>query len=100
MCLTQQNVSAPWLLFEAGALSKAVGFGRVLPYLIDLRPTDLTGPLSQFQAARANRAGTLRIYKEIEAACGSTHNYRELFEREWPRMARALYWREIQVPGG
>ena len=36
VCLTPENLSAPWLLFEAGALSKALPSTAVCPLLVDL----------------------------------------------------------------
>src|SRR5438045_1936561 len=50
ICLTKENLNAPWILFEAGALSKTVGKSFVCPYLFGLDRIDLTGPLLQFQA--------------------------------------------------
>src|ERR1044071_5524752 len=35
ICLTRDNLDAPWVLFEAGALSKALSAGSVCPYLLD-----------------------------------------------------------------
>src|SRR5436309_49863 len=51
VCLTKANRDAPWLLFESGALLNSLGRGRVIPYLIDCSPDDVTGPLNHFQAA-------------------------------------------------
>jgi hypothetical protein len=33
ICLTQDNLTAPWILFEAGALSKTIEKTYVIPYL-------------------------------------------------------------------
>ena len=65
LCLTQDNVQSPWLLFEAGALAKNFGAARVVPYLID--DLVLTGPLNQFQHVKADRQGTLRLLESINA---------------------------------
>jgi len=46
ICVTPENLDARWLNFEAGALSKIVSRNRVCPYLVDMSPTDLVGPLS------------------------------------------------------
>src|SRR3569833_883872 len=46
LCVTRQNINAPWLLFEAGALSKGLSTNRVSPLLVDLTPSDLKPPLS------------------------------------------------------
>jgi len=52
ICVTPENMQAPWLLFEAGAISKALDASVVCPLLLDLDPAALSGPLAQFQAAR------------------------------------------------
>src|SRR4051812_21042192 len=49
LCLTRENIEAPWVLFEAGSLAKAATIARVVPYLFDLSPTDIGPPLAQFQ---------------------------------------------------
>ena len=48
ICLTQENKVKPWILFEAGALAKGLSESRVCTFLIDLEPTDIGAPLSQF----------------------------------------------------
>lgn len=51
LCLTSANIAAPWILFEAGALSKTLGQARVCPLLVNIRNVDLQGPLTQFNTA-------------------------------------------------
>src|SRR5271168_4310742 len=58
ICVTPDNQHAPWLNFEAGALAKAVDRSLVCPYLAGLEPTDLSGPLVDFQATVANEEDT------------------------------------------
>ena len=53
ICLTKYNFEAPWINFEAGALSKKLENGKVCTLLLDLKPTDIKGPLAQFQATIA-----------------------------------------------
>ena len=66
VCVTKQNLSAPWLLFECGALAKSVDESRVIPYLLDLEPTDIPqGPLSQFQAKQANKDETFELVSDL-----------------------------------
>src|SRR5947209_4334253 len=36
ICLTPENLAAPWLLFEAGCLGKSVSRSRVIPYRLGL----------------------------------------------------------------
>lgn len=46
-CLTRENMNKPWVLFEAGAMSRSINSARVTPLLVDLTPADLSGPLAQ-----------------------------------------------------
>lgn len=49
ICLTPDNLNNPWLLFEAGALTKYTD-GRACGLLFGgVKPADIGGPLSQFQ---------------------------------------------------
>jgi len=54
VCLLADNQKAPWVLFEAGALSKSVKESRLIPYLIGMSAGDVEPPLSQFQSVQAN----------------------------------------------
>ncbi|WP_417071157.1 hypothetical protein [Niveibacterium terrae] len=36
ICLTQENKTRPWILFEAGALAKGLSTSRVCTLLVDL----------------------------------------------------------------
>src|ERR1700761_9213653 len=66
ICLTQENRAAPWLLFEAGAISKQVSDRtRVCPYLLGLQPSEVPGPLAEFQAVTADEDGTRRLLKAV-----------------------------------
>ncbi len=67
LCVTRENVSKPWMNFEAGALSKLVEKSHVSPFLIDIKPAEITGPLMQFQATIYNYSGVLRLVKSINS---------------------------------
>jgi hypothetical protein len=67
-CLTPSNMHSDWILFEAGALSKTIVNTHVCPVLIGLEPSDLHGPLAQFQATRANRDEIKNLLVTINAA--------------------------------
>lgn len=96
ICVTPENKDEPWLLFEAGALSKSVDRARVCPVLFDLEPHDLTGPLSQFQAARFERDDMLALVRSINETWDeqdmrlATSLLDESFEERWPRLEKAL----------
>jgi hypothetical protein len=57
ICVTRDNMNAPWLNFEAGALAKSIDGARVVPLLLDLGMQDITGPFAQFQAKKADLSG-------------------------------------------
>src|SRR5437868_6054281 len=59
-CLTPENLSAPWVLYEAGALSKALDDKMHLcTYLLGgLQFQDVNPPLGMFQATRAEKEET------------------------------------------
>ena len=65
VCLTSDNLAAPWILFESGALSKSIKKSRVCPFLIDLSPSDVVGPLSQFQFCKPSEEDMLKLVSEI-----------------------------------
>lgn len=50
LCITKENLSSPWIFFEAGALSKKVTKAHVYPILFDVKPTDLHPALGQFRS--------------------------------------------------
>jgi len=70
ICLTPDNLNEPWIHFEAGALSKTIVESYVVPYLFSFPPTQLSGPLAQFQAVQADRPGTLKLVELINSALG------------------------------
>ena len=55
----------PWILFEAGALSKSLDESRVIPLLIGLRNADLKGPLSHFNTAGINKSEFWKLIDSI-----------------------------------
>ncbi|MBD0333577.1 MAG: TIR domain-containing protein [Chitinophagaceae bacterium] len=65
ICLTPENTSSPWLLFEAGALSKAVKSSRVVPFCFGLDPVQVQQPLAQFQSVKADKEGVLKMVRSI-----------------------------------
>jgi hypothetical protein len=70
LCLTLENRYSPWILFEAGALSKGLSESRVCPFLIDLQQGDLLPPLSHFNGTLPKKEDTLKLVKTINGARG------------------------------
>jgi hypothetical protein len=85
-CLTPENVEAPWLHYEAGAISKLEG--RVAGLLIaDLKPTDFNNPLSQFQHRVFSQADFRQLISDICAtASADTLAITKVFDLMWPQL--------------
>jgi hypothetical protein len=94
ICLTPANLHADWILFEAGALSKTIQKTLVCPLLIDLEPTEIKGPLAQFQATRVVKGDVLKLLKTLNSAIGenalSEGHIDEVFEVWWPKLDSQL----------
>lgn len=91
--VTAANQHAPWITFEAGALSKVIddAVQYVMPLLVDLRISDLTGPLTQFQAAVLDAAGIKRMVVSVGHALGMEKaTVERKFETYWPRLKEDL----------
>lgn len=66
VCLTKENCGAPWVNFEAGALAKKINEARVSTLLIDLQPSEISGPLATFQATSIiNKDDFIKLVKSI-----------------------------------
>jgi len=86
ICMTRDNVAAPWLLFEAGAISRSLSSGAVCPYLLDLDVRDISGPLGQFQAKKADKRSTLDLLNAInQRTQRPVSGLEDVFEAMWPR---------------
>src|SRR5437868_2657735 len=47
LIITRETLDAPWIMFEAGALSKNLGKAKVAPIVFGVDPADIRGPLVQ-----------------------------------------------------
>lgn len=65
LCVTKENLTSPWILFEAGALAKSMQDGRVMPLLLDIDFKEVSGPLAQFQAKKAEQAGVKELIASL-----------------------------------
>ena len=94
LAITRTSMLAPWLLFEAGALSKHVNRSYVCPYLFGIKPTDLDGPLSKLQSRESHREGTLKLLETINKALPANKLTNEVlsdqFEVWWPKLEAEL----------
>lgn len=92
ICLTKDNLNSPWILFEAGALSKSTD-SYVCTLLLDITPTDVSTPLSTFQSTNINKSDIHKLLSTINDAIGKSggkslngDTLKSLFETFYPRL--------------
>lgn len=95
VCVTPTNTTRPWLHFEAGALSKAYGKSRVVPFLFGLARTEIPqGPLVRFQSVVDEREDVFKLVKSINgfgaAEALDEPRLRRYFDKWWPDLAAEL----------
>jgi hypothetical protein len=88
--ITAENLDAKWLMFEAGALSKNLEKSKVIPILLGIEPTDIEGPLVQFQAAKFGKPEMKKVIKSINTELGESALPNDVlgnvFEMWWPKL--------------
>jgi hypothetical protein len=95
-CLTRENLDAPWILYEAGALSKTIDERTRLCTLLlgGLTFTDVPPPLGMFQATKPEKTDIQKLLNTINHAVGEDivpeANLNRLFERFWPDLDEKL----------
>lgn len=90
ICLTKDNLESSWIMFEAGALSKNIEKSKVVPMLFGIEPSDIQGPLVQFQAAKFSKTEMKKVVKMINAELGDTclapDVIDSVFDMWWPKL--------------
>jgi hypothetical protein len=68
LCVTRENINAPWLNFEAGALSKTMDKSFVSPFLFDIKRSEVDGPILQFQSTIFDREDIKKLVHSLNKA--------------------------------
>lgn len=93
VCCTPENIRAPWLNYEAGALAERLG-GNTVPLLLGARPEALQlTPLSRLQAREASQTGTLDVMRTLNSQLPQPLDAEilfETFESNWPKLEEKL----------
>jgi hypothetical protein len=94
LCVTRDNLDAPWLIFEAGALSKMMDKSSVCPFIFNLKRAEVKGPILQFQSAIFEKDDVKKLVLSLNKACGETQLKENLllkaFEVWWPNLEESL----------
>ena len=89
VCLTSENLTEPWILWEAGALSTKVT-DRVWTLLLDVDHTQVAAPLTGYNHTKADKDDVWKLIRSIhktviaakEKTC-SEGDLKELFDAFW-----------------
>lgn len=96
ICLTQDNLNSPWILFESGAIAKGVTANRVCTFAIDIEKEDIQAPLSHFNATQPSQEDMYSLVKTLNAASGdealNENRLRQVFDAFWPQ-----FWTKFQT---
>lgn len=91
ICLTKDRLDARWINYEAGAMATT---RRVIPYCVDLDPSQVGLPLNQLQLVRADRIGTRRMLRALnDAVTDGKRTDKQLdtsMDAWWPRLEASL----------
>ena len=94
LCITRDNLHSDWILFEAGALSKRLDKAHVCPIVFGIAPTDLAGPLKQFQAAAFEKPDIQKLISLMNSKLGdqrlTTKTLDAVFDKWWPDLEKKV----------
>lgn len=103
ICVVPENVSNPWLLFEAGAISNTPD-SHVCTFLVGIKATDVPLPLSQFQATIFSREEVKKLLETVNDRLGQSgarpltqSTLDAVFDNNWPRLETAISTIEAQA---
>lgn len=100
LCVTKENLTAPWLNFEAGALSKTMDKAFVSPFLFNIKRSEVDGPILQFQSTIFEKEDIKKLLKTLNKACGddklTDERLDKAFEVWYPPLEKEL--KNIQIP--
>ena len=92
ICLTPENVKAPWINFEAGALAKSMD-SRVSALMLGIATSDVKGPLSRFQNTRFEKEDFRKLVRSINSSTEkplAPEILSYIFEKMWPHLQYVL----------
>lgn len=91
ICLTPENKDAPWINFEAGAISNQIQEqAKLSQIMFELEPSDLSqSPLRQFQATFYTKDDFKKLFISIGSILDNeviAKNISQYFEQFWPEL--------------
>ena len=92
ICLTKYNIAKPWVNFESGVLSRFIDRAWLTPFLFNVDPASLTGPLSQFQSTPNSEDGVLKLIQSINRRLGP-----QSIDDAVVQAAFGVWWKELAM---
>jgi hypothetical protein len=92
IALTRDNLNSPWIMFEAGAISRRIGKARICPIVFKIEKTDVQGPLSRFQATAFNKVEIRQLLTTINNAANDESRLTESILEK----AFEMYWATLK----
>jgi len=92
ICLTKDNLTAPWINFEAGAIAKSLD-ARVSALMIDIKTSDIQGPLSRYQATKLESSDMFKLASSINGSLEKPLDPKVLensFNMMWPGIEKEM----------
>ncbi len=94
LCLTPDNLAAPWVLFEAGAMAKKLDQAHVAPVLLNVTNAQLVGPLAQFNTTATTQYDLKKLIRTINGQLGDKalpdNRLDAAFAKWWPDLESKL----------
>jgi len=95
ICVTKDNLQAPWVNFEAGALSKTFDKSKVCPFLFNVKRSEVQGPLLQFQSVVCEKDEIEKLLLSINNSLPEDERLPEarlkkVFEVWWPELKQQV----------
>ena len=92
VCIDSSNIYSPWINFEAGSISTHIGTRKVFPVLYNMSPSDLKGPLAQFQVTVFERAEIYKLLQSLNSELKDdsldTSDLEKRFRKLWPKLRK------------
>lgn len=92
ICMSSENLSSPWLHYEAGAISKSVD-SRVCPVLFGVTKAQISSPINQMQMTEFDIDDVGLMMASINLAAGaplSDAALSEAVQMWWPKLEERL----------
>lgn len=94
LCVTKENLGAPWLCFEAGALSKTIDKAYVSPFLFNIKRSEISGPILQFQSTIFEKDDVFKLISTVYANSSNNNlneeRLKKTFDVWWPSLEETL----------